>query len=181
MATDLLTRKINRHFDLIDTDGNGRITKEDFDLIVTRMADQFGHAPGSPKFVELAEVYGSLWNGLRENLDTDGDGAVSREEYAHGLTSGVLTGEGYEQLMQPVAKVIFGLCDTNGDGRLDREEIAKAHLALGVQGEDHEAAMARLDRNGDGFVDEKELAQALQDFFLSKDDNAPGNLLFGRI
>lgn len=181
MSTDLLTRKINRHFDLIDTDGNGRIEQQDFDLIVTRLSDQFGQAPGSPKHTELSKAYRGMWEGLRSLMDTDGDGAISREEYTAGLRADAATGEGYRQLVRPVAKAIIGLCDLNGDGRLDGEELAKAHIAMGMEDKDHEAAMSRLDLDGDGFISEDELAQAIEQFFLSEDEDAAGNWLFGKI
>lgn len=181
MSTDLLTRKITRHFDLIDTNGDGKISQEDFDLIVTRMGREFAQTPESPKYRALSDAYRKLWEGMRQTLDTDGDGSVSREEYVAGLRSDAATGEGYRQLIRPVAKAIIDLCDTNGDGKLDGEELAKAHTGLGMGDKDHEVAMARIDLDGDGFVSEAELAQAIEEFFLSEDANAGGNHLFGQI
>ncbi|MEU9197921.1 EF-hand domain-containing protein [Streptomyces hundungensis] len=180
MAADLLTRKITRHFDLIDTNGDGKISQEDFDLIVARMGQEFAQAPESPKYRALSDAYQALWEGMRQALDTDGDGSVSREEYVAGLRSDAATGEGYRQHIQPVAKAIIDLCDTNGDGKLDGAELAKAHTGLGMGDADHEAAMARIDLDGDGYVTEAELAKAIEEFFLSEDANAGGNHLFGK-
>ncbi|MFE9404937.1 EF-hand domain-containing protein [Streptomyces sp. NPDC006530] len=181
MATDLLSRKITRHFDLIDTNGDGRISQEDFDLIVSRMGQEFAQAPDSPKYRALSDAYQALWQGMREALDTDGDGSVSREEYVAGMKADAATGAGYRQHIQPVAKAIISLCDTNGDGRLDGAELAKAHAGLGMGDADHEAAMERIDLDGDGYVTEAELAKAIEEFFLSEDSDAAGNHLFGRI
>jgi Ca2+-binding EF-hand superfamily protein len=181
MSTDLLTRKMARHFDLIDANGDGRISQEDFDLIVSRMGREFAQTPESPKYRALSDAYRTLWEGMRQTLDTDGDGSVSRAEYIAGLRSDAATGEGYRQLIQPVAKAIIGLCDTNGDGRLDGEELAKAHIGLGMGDADHAAAMARIDLDGDGYVSEAELAKAIEEFFLSEDADAGGNHLFGKI
>lgn len=181
MPTDVLTRKIGRHFDLIDTNGDGSITQEDFDLIVHRMGQEFAQTPDSPEQRELSEAYRALWEGMRQNMDSDGDGAISREEYVAALQSDASTGEGYRQLIQPVAKAIIRLCDANGDGRLDSAELAKAHTGLGMTYEDHEAAMARIDRDGDGYISEAELSAAIEEFFLSDDEAAGGNWLFGKI
>lgn len=181
MSADVLTRKISRHFDLIDTNGDGRISQEDFDLIVTRMGKEFAQTPQSPKYRALSDAYRALWEGMRQSLDADGDGSVSREEYVTGLRSDAAKGESYRQLIEPVAKAIIRLCDTNGDGKLDSEELAKAHTGLGMGDKDHKAAMARIDLDGDGYVSEAELAKAIEEFFLSEDEDAGGNHLFGKI
>ncbi|MFB7516949.1 EF-hand domain-containing protein [Streptomyces sp. NPDC056144] len=181
MPTNLLTRKIGRHFDLIDTNGDGSITWDDFELIISRMAKEFSLPVSAPRIIALSDAYQGLWDGLRESMDTDGDGEISREEYVAGLESDAASGEGYRRLVVPVAKAIIALGDTDGDGRLDSEELARIHAGLGMGDKDHQEAMARIDLDGDGYVTEQELAQAIEEFFLSDDESAGGNHLFGKI
>jgi Ca2+-binding EF-hand superfamily protein len=177
MATDVLTRKIGRHFDLIDVNGDGKIDWSDFAEVVSNMGAEFGQPPESPKYRALEDAYRALWEGMKQSLDTDGNDEIQREEYVAGLRSDAISA--YRQFVQPVATAIIALCDTNGDGQLGHEELAKAHRALQMGDKDHEAAMARIDRNGDGYVSAQELAQAIEEFFSSEDDNASGNWLLG--
>ncbi|MGW2229681.1 EF-hand domain-containing protein [Streptomyces formicae] len=179
MPSDLLNRKISRHFDLIDTNGDGEITQADFDLVVTRLSEEFGEAADSPKRRALSDAYQALWGGMQQSLDTDRDGAISREEYVAGL--GADAPAGYRQYVQPVAKAIIRLCDTNGDGKLDGAELLKVHRALSMDSGSHDEAMAKLDRDGDGFISEQELTVAIEEFFSSEDPEAAGNWLFGRV
>lgn len=177
MTSDLLTRKLGRHFDLIDTNGDGRIDFADFDVIVTRLGREFGHAPGSPAHRALTDAYAELWAGMQRSMDLDGDGAVSREEYVRGLESDAAAT--YQRYLAPLASAIIGMCDIDGDRRISRAELAGIHRGLGMADHDHDAAMRNLDTDGDGYVNEDELLEAIRDFFSSDDPKARGNSLFG--
>ncbi|MFI6642484.1 EF-hand domain-containing protein [Streptomyces sp. NPDC050504] len=180
MPADLLARKIGRHFDLFDTNGDGRISQEDFDLVVARLAREFDQTPQSPKYQALSKAYREVWEAMRDGMDTDGDGSISREEYVAALRSDAQSDPAYWQLILPAAKAVVDLCDINGDGRLDQAELAKAHIGLGMVHEDHETAMARIDHDGDGYISVEELAVAIEEFFRSQSEDASGNWLFGK-
>ncbi|MFI0451547.1 EF-hand domain-containing protein [Actinomadura sp. 6N118] len=177
MTTDLLSRKIGRHFDRIDVNGDGRIDQGDFALIVSLMREEFPEPSAEPKLNALNTAYQGLWERIRRDMDIDSDGTVSREEYVKYLQSDRKSS--YRAAIQPVAKAIIDLADIDGDGMLDDRELAKVHRALNMDAKDHQAAMAKLDLDGDGRVSEAELVQALEEFFTSEDPEAGGNFLFG--
>ncbi|HEY1176864.1 MAG TPA: EF-hand domain-containing protein [Phytomonospora sp.] len=179
VTSDLLNRKLGRHFDLIDTNGDGSIDQADFDLIVTRLGQEFGQAPGTPKHRALADAYAALWAGMQESMDVNADGTVSREEYVRGLETNAAAA--YQAYLAPVARAIIDLCDVDGDGRISGEELAGLHRGLGMADKDHSAAMRTLDRDNNGYVDEAELNAAIRDFFSSSDPKSPGNDLFGAV
>ncbi|GIG68822.1 EF-hand domain-containing protein [Phytomonospora endophytica] len=179
MTSDLLNRKLGRHFDLIDTNGDGKIDMSDFELIVTRLGQEFGQAPGTPKHSALRDAYAALWTGMQGSMDLDADGAVSRDEYVRGLETNAAAS--YQAYLAPVASAIIGLCDTDNDGRISGEELAGIHRGLGMADKDHAAAMRNLDRDGNGYIDQTELTDAIRDFFSSDDPQARGNSLFGAI
>ena len=176
MSSDLLNRKIGRHFDLIDSNGDGKIDRADFDEIVARFSQEFNQQPGSPKHRALNDAYAALWEGMRESMDVDKDGSVSREEYVRGLESNAAAS--YQRYLAPLAKAMIDFCDIDGDGRINVEELAGIHRSLGMGDHDHDAALRDLDRDNDGYVSEAELTVAVRDYFT--DDKQGGNL-FGRV
>ncbi|WP_192809624.1 EF-hand domain-containing protein [Actinomadura rudentiformis] len=177
MATNLLSRKIGRHFDLIDVNGDGKIDQSDFALIVSLMRKEFPEPSAEPKLEALDNAYQGLWEQMRSDMDVDSDGAVSREEYVKHLQSDRKSD--YRAAIGPVAKAIIDLADVDGDGMLDDQELSKVHRALNMGAKDHQAAMAKLDLDGDGKISESELVQAIEEFFSSEDPEAGGNFLFG--
>ena len=177
MTTNLLSRKIGRHFDQIDVNGDGKIDQNDFALIVSLMREEFPEPSAEPKLEALNNAYQGLWEQMRRDMDVDSDGTVSREEYVKRLQSDRKAE--YRAAIAPVAKAIIDLADVNGDGMLDVRELAKVHRALNMGTKDHQAAMAKLDLDGDGKVSESELVQAIEEFFSSEDPEAGGNYLFG--
>ncbi|GLZ78009.1 calcium sensor EFh [Actinorhabdospora filicis] len=179
MTSTLLNRKLGRHFDLIDTNGDGKIDQADFDLIVTRLSQEFGQAPGTPKHRALTDAYAALWSGMQQSMDLDSDGAVSREEYVRGLESNAAAA--YQEYLAPVARAILDFCDVDGDGRISGAELAGVHRGLGMAQHAHDAAMRTLDLDGSGYVDEAELTQAIKEFFSSNDPQSRGNDLFGEL
>lgn len=108
-----------------------------------------GMGPGGPE-------------GMLERADTDGDGAISFEEFAfsmgNGLTDADLNGDGRittEEIVEnivrtrvrPMAENMMRRFDRNGDGVLTLEEINAQQREI----------FDRMDRNGDGKIDRSEL------------------------
>ncbi|MFT7836137.1 lipase family protein [Saccharothrix sp. BKS2] len=68
-------------FDPLDVDGDGCLTRDDFDVFALRLAQGAGEPPGSPRARAIRHDYRALWHRLAERADTDVDGRVSREEF----------------------------------------------------------------------------------------------------
>lgn len=107
--------------------------------------------------------------GLFERSDKDGDGFVTKEEFAAGRD------------------VIFSQIDANSDGVLDQAELDKAHEAFrqrmseaGKQpkpeGEHRARFMKRLDTDEDGKITAAEFSAAGERMFAKLDDNTDGKL-----
>ena len=114
-------------------------------------------------------------SGLFERSDTNGDGFVSKEEFAAARST------------------MFSKLDANGDGVIDQSELDKAREAwhqrankpaqtegstqTQAQNKDHRGGfMKRMDTNGDGKITQAEFDAAGDQLFAKLDKNADGKI-----
>lgn len=71
------------------------------------------------------------------------------------------------------------IVDTTGDSSLDFDEYVRMYAGLGIDPTHSSDAFRRLDRDGDGKISYEEFRTAITEFYLSDDENAPGNWLLG--
>jgi Ca2+-binding EF-hand superfamily protein len=112
--------------------------------------------------------------GMFGRSDTNGDGFVSKEEFAAGRTT------------------MFAKLDANGDGAIDQAELDKAREAFHQRtqkstdtasnpapkpdGKHHGGLMKRMDTDGDGKITAAEFTAAGEQMFAKLDDNGDGKL-----
>lgn len=113
--------------------------------------------------------------GLFERSDTNGDGFVTKEEFAAGRNT------------------MFAKLDANADGAIDQGEIDKAREAWHQrrnkpvqadgssqpkpEAKKHGGFMKRMDTNSDGKITSQEFAAAGDQMFAKLDKNADGKLV----
>jgi Ca2+-binding EF-hand superfamily protein len=157
-------------FKYLDVDGDGALNKEEAERVPaleTIFRGGMGRdggfgGGGGPRKGGGGDASGPKF----EELDTDKDGEVTREElaahyrkkgfvpYQFQLTppatpfniSNILGGGRSEPSVEAVRKAIFALLDTNNDGKLSKEELAAAP-----------AVLLRFDENDDEVITAKEL------------------------
>jgi Ca2+-binding EF-hand superfamily protein len=182
MLTALQRRKLQLRFALLDTDGNGYLSQEDYDLVALRLCAAFGHLPGTEAYERVHNAYLTLWEQLRNRIDTDGEGRITLQQFMEGcerLMEEEPGGDGvYRPLVDPV-DLIFDMIDADRSGGIDLREFTTWMHAYGVGPQDTVEAFDLLDADDDGQLNREEVAAAADAFYSSSDPADVGNWLFG--
>jgi hypothetical protein len=104
---------------------------------------------------------------------------IGKEEFVRIMKSSVIAPENFESAVGGIADGLIGALDRDGNGSLSRDEYVRMYDALGVPPSTSTEAFKRLDRDGSGELSYAEFRQAIVEFYLSGDPNAPGNWLLG--
>jgi hypothetical protein len=184
MLGDLQKKKASHYFDLIDEDENGFIESNDFKLRAERLAEA-RDVTDEEALSKIRDRVMTWWEHLCAIADFDDDDRVTREEwetYWESLDAGVNQGgkesEKTLQSLEQAAKGTFKAINTNAPP-ITQEEYADWLDAWGVEGAT--AAFQHLDRDGSGTLTEDNLIEAVKEFYLSNDPEAPGNALYGEL
>ena len=184
MIGDVQRRKASHYFDLIDEDDNGFVEARDFELRAKRMAEARNVTDAATR-VTLHDRVMTWWNHLCAIADFDDDDRVTREEwetYWRSIQAGVEQGGNGDnetlQSLERAARGTFHAINTD-EGPISEDEYAEWLAAWGV--DESAGAFDRLDRDDTGVLTEENLVEAVKEFYLSNDPDAPGNALYGEL
>ncbi len=180
MLTEFQRRKIHHVFTIYDIDGNGRITKDDYEHYLARLANALGWQADTPHYKEFFREMMGQWEQLRM-ADFDGDEAVTDDEY-RAFMDAVLTQSvtaGNYSAFDGVTDLWFATFDSNQDGKLTAEDYQRMLLADGFSDVDGTAYFQRFDADGDGYLSKEDVNALHQQFWWSDDPDALGNFILG--
>ncbi|MEV4312099.1 EF-hand domain-containing protein [Actinocrispum sp. NPDC049592] len=178
----LLERKYAKRFEMLDADGSGVVDRTDFEMLAERLIDGLGVTPGSPKAERVRNGYLELCDQLMRIADGDGNGEIDRTEFITAMTRMAGDRAGFKRIIEPLARLNLSLCDADGDGNLNELEFGSLLRMFNATTMDEASRIfVRLDTSGDGYLSLEEILEALCEFYISTDPDAPGNQLFGRI
>ncbi|KAL1555366.1 putative calcium-binding protein CML36 [Salvia divinorum] len=127
--------ELKQAFEMIDRDGDGKITKEELESLLSRL----GAEPPSKE--ELSQML--------SEVDRDGDGCITLEEF-HAIGSAFAPSADSSELRHT-----FDFFDSDRDGKITAEELFSVFKTIGDARctlEECRRMIRGVDRNGDGFV-----------------------------
>ena len=171
-------RKFIVLFDWFDQGKDGYLTHEDFQRMAERFAS-VAQEEDQANATAMRNAVENWWELLLATGDTDEDGRLARPEFIEAMKSSVTSPGNFERAVLAIADALMSALDTNKDGLVESEEYAQMYSKLGVPSEHASDAFRRLDRDSDGTISHEEFRTAIREFYLSDDENAPGNWLIG--
>jgi Ca2+-binding EF-hand superfamily protein len=178
MEDNTKNKKFNLLFDWFDHGKDGYVSEDDFQ----QMATLFTSLPGGDSPENSRAMRGAFekwWSLLLAAGDTSKDGRLGREEFINIMKTTVTAPGNFEEAVLEIADAFMRIVDVDRDGTLNFDEYVRMYAALGVPAEYTSEAFRRLDRDGDGGISHQEFRTAIVEFYLSDDENAPGNWLIG--
>lgn len=170
--------KFTTLFGWFDQNKDGYLTHEDFQ----QMAELFAavaQKEDQTNATAMRDAVENWWGLLLASGDTDADGRLARPEFIEVMKSSVTSPGNFEGAVLAIADALMSALDTNKDGLVDSQEYARMYSTLRIPPEYASDAFGRLDRDSDGAISHEEFRTAICEFYLSDDENAPGNWLIG--
>lgn len=159
-------------FQKLDSNGDGFLTKEDFEEVATAMVALNKLSGDSAEKVRSTLMH--MWNtyycsplGSETKLD---DYLKKKLEEANGKLRKDLDGFG---------RVMFQAIDFNDDGVISAEEFSTFAEAWRIGKSNGVIIFQIMDKNADGEISIDEFLDALHDFYFSEDPSSPFKIFWG--
>ena len=196
MLSELMTKKLTKHFQFQDSNDDGFVEKADWEQCAKNLAALRGWEPDTAEYKSILSQHLDIWMTNWQPADSDGDGKVALGEYLD-LTKQIKDGtqpsaepdEGDDENEEPKESyldrlfalfgTIFDTIDRNSDGKIDLDDYKEYFKAWNVDESLAEGAFNSIDLNGDGILMRMSFIQFGSNFFLSDEESDFGNLLFG--
>ncbi|MEM6737076.1 MAG: EF-hand domain-containing protein [Bacteroidota bacterium] len=181
MLSEFQKEKISHYFKaVLDQDKNGILEEHDFKEIGESLCLLWNYKPGTPEYKKVIDNNLASWRAFKnyfENRNTEANEKEFIRFYGKMLSP---KGEGlYQKFVVKMVSSLFDAFDINEDGVISVDEYADMFMCYHIPIRYSAKAFVKLDRNGDEYITKKELERAVDEFFKSNDEGAPGNWLFG--
>ncbi|HEY2523280.1 MAG TPA: TerC/Alx family metal homeostasis membrane protein [Streptosporangiaceae bacterium] len=160
--------RLERRFEVIDTDGNGAWQRADCALLTQRLCAAFGHTADSAPGQAVATGQLGLFDVLLRHMDTDHNQEISRDEFITGLGTSITDRPAFDIAVHTAALTLVQVADRDRNGVLDSAEYADLAAVYGADADEAAAAFDRLDLDRNGVLDTAELTVAISQFFASR-------------
>jgi hypothetical protein len=178
MISDVKRAKFAQYFEVMDTDGDGRITKQDYLSSADKVIAVLKLDPASPPAQVLKANYARNWDALVASGLARKDAVTPDEWIQHWYRLG-LDPKRLEEIAVKHGEGIMQVFDADHDQRISKAEWALFFSTIGHPEKHYELGFQKLDRNHDGYLTLDEIRTGGREFFTSDDAEAPGNWLFG--
>ncbi|MER6030986.1 EF-hand domain-containing protein [Streptomyces sp. NPDC001851] len=157
VATATVAR--GRIFAMMDADGDGVISAQDYLSRVDRAVQATGRSEDDPLVLAARREAHKAWAAM----DANGDGKLSFEEYDAWVGA-----DKFDNICRFALGALFDLADADGDGALDKAEFTILRTALNNAPVNAEAAFGALDADGDGRVGRDEYLASIRAYVVGE-------------
>jgi Ca2+-binding EF-hand superfamily protein len=165
-------QRVEHVFDLFDTDGNGFIEAADIELMTNRVvAAATGSGQGAKDAIRAA--FDRYWTTMAAELDENGDGRISLDEFRGIVLSPGQFGPAVEQF----AEALSALGDPDGDGLIERPVFEALMTAIGFGLENLHALFDSFGPTEQDQVEVEVWRVAIVEFYDPDDGDTRGNHL----
>ena len=183
MLTELQEKKQKVFFKLLDADGDGFISSNDFKGIGENLCIMQGIGLDTSVFRDIEEASEKLWMDIRQYISGEDKGKCDVNGWLAFSDEQIVNSDQawYDNYINSVVSVLFLLFDSDGDGLISDREFMSIFLSFRVEVRLAAKSFKMLDQNHDGHLAKGELAAAVSDFFRSDDPASNGNHIFGML
>ncbi|MFF7095517.1 EF-hand domain-containing protein [Streptomyces rubradiris] len=172
MPTTEANDRVRLVFSLFDADGNGVLEADDFELMGTRVVAAVPEAGDSARS-RLLDAFRGYWQTLVRELDADGDGRVSPEEF----TAIVLDPSRFDATVDEFADALAAIGDPDGDGFVEHAHFTALMTAIGFQRPNIDALFDAFQPVDGDRVPVATWADGIRDYYRPKKAGIPGDHL----
>ncbi|MFE2292436.1 EF-hand domain-containing protein [Streptomyces sp. NPDC059452] len=166
------TRRVALVFSLLDANANGVLEADDFDLMADRVVRE-AHASDQVAKDAMRTAFRRYWTTLLSELDANGDGEISFEEY----TACVLSPERFEATIGVFAEALAALGDPDGDGLIERPLFAALMTAIGFEPANIDALFDAFDPSDRDRIRVETWVAGIKDYYAPDKAGIPGDHL----
>ncbi len=171
--------KLEYLFAILDENHNQVLQPDDFTNVAEKISDQLGYDAQSKARLDLNLKSYRLFVQILTDMGKQ-DISINLDEWLHFFSHFHRTRPKFiQRYITRVANYIFSLFDHNDDQMISKEEYTNMFETYGLNRDFVQIGFDKLDENSDGFISNDELMKGFYEFFLSSNEDAPGNWIFG--
>ncbi|MBO0914097.1 EF-hand domain-containing protein [Streptomyces laculatispora] len=161
-------------FSLFDANGNGAIEADDFEIMASRVVEAAPDSDNAAKDAMLA-AFRRYWSTLGAELDADGDGRITFDEYA----ACVLSPERFDLTISDFAESLAALGDPDGDGLIERPLFMALMTAIGFGRPNIDALFDAFEPSESDRIEVAAWVVGIKDYYSPDKAGIPGDHLVG--
>ncbi|WP_158812992.1 hypothetical protein [Streptomyces rimosus] len=179
--SDLRRRKLNRMFEVLDSERSGTVTEEGSLRLGRAFAEAAGSAGDARRQEQLAATAREIWREFEPSPDATGVRQLDQERFAHEIdTDLVRDPDKVIRLIGSLTNVLFGMVDRDDDGSIRKDDtIPMAVRFLDISEDEATSTWDKLDVAAQGHLNYATCLKAITEYVVSEDPQASGNWVFG--
>lgn len=179
-AQDAITAKLERQFEMLDADKDGRVNAAEFLKIADRIIQAYKLDANDRRAHALRAMNQMYWMELMRHAGTASD-ALTKDQFVMGNRLATIDTSRIN-VVEGLAHATFDIMDVDEDNEISRDEFLRFQRDVWQVGlPDAMEVFEQVDIDGDEAISRMEFVRTVREYFLSKDPSAPGSMLFGRV